>query len=82
MAYENIRDFIALLEKNGELIRIKAEVDAELEIAEITDRVSKEKGAANKALLFERVKGLVLSRPHQRLWVHEAHVPGARSGQP
>jgi len=57
MAYETIRDFIALLEKNGELFRIKAEVDPELEIAEITDRVSKEKGAANKALLFERVKG-------------------------
>ena len=27
-----------------------------LEISEITDRVSKEKGTANKALLFERVK--------------------------
>jgi 4-hydroxy-3-polyprenylbenzoate decarboxylase len=57
MAYENIRDFIALLEKQGELIRIKAEVDAELEIAEVTDRVSKQKGVENKALLFERVKG-------------------------
>ena len=57
MAYENIRDFIALLEKQGELIRVKAEVEAELEIAEITDRVSKQKGAENKALLFERVKG-------------------------
>ena len=57
MAYENIRDFIALLEQRGELVRIKTEVDAVLEIAEITDRVSKEKGAANKALLFERVKG-------------------------
>jgi 4-hydroxy-3-polyprenylbenzoate decarboxylase len=57
MAYETIRDFIALLEKKGELFRIKAEVDPEFEIAEITDRVSKEKGAANKALLFERVKG-------------------------
>jgi 4-hydroxy-3-polyprenylbenzoate decarboxylase len=57
MAFENIRDFIAFLEKQGELIRVKAEVDAELEIAEITDRVSKQKGAENKALLFERVKG-------------------------
>ncbi|HUI67029.1 MAG TPA: hypothetical protein VL087_02315, partial [Nitrospirota bacterium] len=45
MAYENLRDFMALLEKEGELVRIKAEVDAELEIAEITDRVSKQKGA-------------------------------------
>ncbi len=57
MPFENIRDFIALLEKNNELVRIRTEVDAELEIAEITDRVSKRKGAENKALLFERVKG-------------------------
>ena len=57
MAYDTLRDFIAVLEKNKELVRVKAEVDADLEIAEITDRVSKEKGAANKALLFERVTG-------------------------
>jgi 4-hydroxy-3-polyprenylbenzoate decarboxylase len=56
MAYNNIREFIVLLEKKGELVRIKTEVDAELEISEITDRVSKEKGTSNKALLFERVK--------------------------
>ncbi len=57
MVYDNIREFISVLEKEGELARIKTEVDAELEIAEITDRVSKEKGTSNKALLFERVKG-------------------------
>src|SRR5271169_2086139 len=57
MTYDNIREFLSLLEKEGELTRIKTEVDAELEIAEITDRVSKEKGTPNKALLFERVKG-------------------------
>lgn len=57
MAYQNIRDFIANLEQNRELITIKTEVDSELEIAEITDRVSKERGAPNKALLFEHVKG-------------------------
>ncbi len=57
MAYDTLRDFIAVLEKNNELVRIKAEVDADLEIAEITDRVSKEKGAANTALLFEHVTG-------------------------
>ena len=53
---KNLRDFIALLEKEGELIRIKALVDAELEITEITDRVSKMPGGG-KALLFENVKG-------------------------
>src|SRR3990172_11301168 len=57
MAYDTLRDFIAVLEKNGELVRVRAEVDAELEIAEITDRVSKQKGSENRALLFERVKG-------------------------
>ncbi|MDA8098596.1 MAG: menaquinone biosynthesis decarboxylase [Nitrospiraceae bacterium] len=57
MQFENIRDFIAALDKEGELARIRAEVDSALEIAEITDRVSKEQGTANKALLFERVKG-------------------------
>ncbi len=56
MPYANLREFIALLEKNGELVRIRTEVDAVLEISEITDRVSKGKGAANKALFFERVK--------------------------
>jgi 4-hydroxy-3-polyprenylbenzoate decarboxylase len=56
MPYESLKAFIAVLEQNRELTRVSAEVDAELEIAEITDRVSKEKGAENKALLFERVK--------------------------
>jgi len=57
MAFDSLRDYVSLLEKEGELIRIRAEVDAELEISEITDRVSKEQGAPNKALLFEKVKG-------------------------
>ena len=53
-AYEDLRAFIATLQGRGLLARIKAEVDPVLEIAEITDRVSKRLGAA---LLFERVKG-------------------------
>jgi len=57
LSYKDIREFIAALEKRGLLKRIKAEVDPYLEIAEITDRVSKEKGAKNTALLFEKVKG-------------------------
>lgn len=57
MAYKDLRDFIHALEKEGELVRITAEVNRDLEITEITDRVSKEKGAKNKALLFENVKG-------------------------
>lgn len=52
----DIRDFITVLESGGLLHRVSAEVDPALEIAEITDRVSKQPGGG-KALLFERVKG-------------------------
>ncbi len=41
MAYENLQLFLAALEKNGEMRRIKAPVDPVLEVAEITDRISK-----------------------------------------
>ena len=41
MAYDDLRDWIKTLEKNGELKRIREEVSPELEITEITDRVSK-----------------------------------------
>jgi len=57
LAYRDLREFISELEKKGLLKRIRAEVDPYLEIAEITDRVSKEKGAKNTALYFEKVKG-------------------------
>ena len=57
MAYKDLREFMAALEAKGLLRRIKTEVDARFEITEITDRVSKEQGAKNTALLFENVKG-------------------------
>ncbi|NML23762.1 menaquinone biosynthesis decarboxylase [Pseudoflavitalea sp. G-6-1-2] len=52
MAFSNQQQFIDVLERAGELIRIKTYVDPKLEIAEITDRISKEPGGG-KALLFE-----------------------------
>jgi 4-hydroxy-3-polyprenylbenzoate decarboxylase len=52
MAYRNQQEFIQTLEKAGELVRIHSFVDPKLEIAEITDRVSKS-GNGGKALLFE-----------------------------
>ena len=55
-SYKNLRAFLAALENEGELIRVKHPVSADLEIAEITDRVSKMPGGG-KALLFENVKG-------------------------
>lgn len=65
MAYHDLRDWIAQLDRAGELKRIREEIDPLLEIAEITDRVSKagRKGSplgyapGGPALLFERVKG-------------------------
>src|SRR5437667_4687377 len=50
----DLREWIALLEREGELVRISAEVDPELEITEINDRAVKSGGPA---LLFENVKG-------------------------
>jgi len=52
MAFKNQQEFIRLLEKENELIRIKEYVNPHLEIAEITDRISKIPGVG-KALLFE-----------------------------
>ena len=65
MAYDDLRAWIAALERAGELKTIRTEVDPILEIAEITDRVSKNEGAGaarqfspgGPALLFETVKG-------------------------
>jgi 4-hydroxy-3-polyprenylbenzoate decarboxylase len=54
--YRNLGEFVARLEAEGELVRIKEEVDPVLEITEIADRVSKSPGGG-KALLFEKVKG-------------------------
>jgi 4-hydroxy-3-polyprenylbenzoate decarboxylase len=51
VAYKDLREFLTRLEKEGELKRIGAEVDVDLEICEITDRVSKAQGPA---LLFEK----------------------------
>jgi len=52
MAYKNLQEFIAVLENENELIRIKEYVDPRLEMAEITDRISKSNDGG-KALFFE-----------------------------
>lgn len=51
MGYQDLREFMARLEREGELKRIGEPVDVDLEITEITDRVSK---AGGPALLFEK----------------------------
>ncbi len=54
MAYKSLQDCIDDLDKTGQLIRIKEEVDPYLEMAAIHLRIHKTKG---KAILFEKVKG-------------------------
>jgi 4-hydroxy-3-polyprenylbenzoate decarboxylase len=50
----DLRAWIALLEREGELVRVGAEVDPHLEVTEVTDRTVK---AGGPALLFESPKG-------------------------
>jgi 4-hydroxy-3-polyprenylbenzoate decarboxylase len=61
LPFDDLRQWIATLERAGELKRIQTEADPLLEIAEITDRVSKSRDAKGSrggpALLFEKVKG-------------------------
>jgi len=57
VAFADLRDFLRALEAKGELKTISAPVSCHLEIAEITDRVSKSEGNKNKALLFTNVEG-------------------------
>ena len=64
MAYRDLQAFVSRLEQEGELKRITAEADVDLEITEITDRVSK---AGGPALLFEKPRsaknGIAYSTP-------------------
>lgn len=54
MRYSDLREFIAFLEQQGELVRISQEIDPYLEMTEISDRTLRAKGPA---LLFENPKG-------------------------
>ncbi len=54
MGYKNLREWMDKLESEGELKRVKAEVDWEQEIGAITRKVYSKRGPA---LLFENIKG-------------------------
>ncbi len=54
MKYKNLRDFLQLLEEQGELKRISQQIDPYLEMTEISDRTLR---AGGPALLFENPKG-------------------------
>ncbi len=59
MPFDDLRQWIATLDRAGELKRIQTEVDPILEITEITDRVSKSRSGkpGGPALLFQNIKG-------------------------
>jgi 4-hydroxy-3-polyprenylbenzoate decarboxylase len=61
LAYNDLRDWVAALDRAGELKKIRTEADPILEIAEIADRVSKSSpakfGPGGPALLFQNIKG-------------------------
>ncbi len=54
MGYRNLQECVADLERTGQLVRIDAEVDPRLEVAEIQRRVY---AAGGPAMLFTRAKG-------------------------
>ena len=55
MPLESLRDLVSVLEEKGQLKRVKASVDTDLEIAEIMRRLMYAKD--KPAVLFENVKG-------------------------
>ena len=61
MAYRDLREFVRKLEKEGELKRIREEVDPLLEITEVTQRIARDPrrgpNSVGPALLFEKPKG-------------------------
>lgn len=50
----SLRDFLSILEKNSELIKIKKEVSPKFELSAVTQKIQM---TVNKAVLFEKVKG-------------------------
>ena len=52
MAYKNLRQFIAMLEEKGDLVRVSQPISPVLEMTEIQTRILADKGPA---VLFENV---------------------------
>jgi 4-hydroxy-3-polyprenylbenzoate decarboxylase len=57
MAYQDLRDFLTLLEAQGELKKVTASISPRLEMTEICDRVLKRAGPA---ILFENPQGYTI----------------------
>ena len=84
MKFRDLREFLDMLEANGDLVRIKEEIDPNLEMTEIADRTLRGGGPA---LLFENPKGydVPLHLTHHRrqlcLTRQQSHEPGRNSPQ-
>ena len=62
LPYDDLREWIAALDRAGELKKVRTEADPILEITEITDRLSKSRSGkagalGGPALLFQNLKG-------------------------
>ena len=53
MSFNSLKECVSFLEKQGQLVRVKEEIDPDLEMAEVTRRVFQNNGPA---LLFENIK--------------------------
>jgi 4-hydroxy-3-polyprenylbenzoate decarboxylase len=69
LPFDDLRQWIAALDRVGELKRIQTEADPILEIAEITDRISKSKTGkpGGPALLFQNIK----NHPNSQLLINQ-----------
>lgn len=54
MSFRDLHEFVSFIDKQGDLVRVPADVNPFLEVAAIIDRVSK---GSRKTLFFENVKG-------------------------
>ena len=76
MAFKDLREFIETLDRMGELKHIHAPVNQDLEITEITDRVTKQGGPA---LMFHNVDRPQDSSSDQCTWKQKADAHSAWS---
>ena len=60
MGYRTLRECVDDLDRTGQLVRIKSEVDANLEVAAIQRRVY---AAGGPAIYYERVRGCQFPLP-------------------
>jgi len=84
VAYADLREFVKKLEKEGELKRIRAEVDPVLEIAEVTQRVARRRAGTElrwAGAAVREAEGVAASIADQRVWKRAADGVGVRGGK-